>query len=440
MEPASLLNRTRPDTVAALVSKSTIALITIPFFTGVIGYVTNWTGVLMLFYPVHFRGFRSRTLERLARLLPRKIQQIPGVMIGGIGWQGIVPSRAAKMGSLAVDSGIAKLGTPSEFWHQFQPDKMADQIVETTRDDMRATVDRIMEREHPRLWSKLPPAVREMVHARVQQQMPGIVHELTDQIGTNIDQLVDVKLMVIRRFEAQPDLANRIFLDMGQKELKFIQNFGFFFGFVLGIPVAVITHFVTYWWLLPILGVIVGYVTNWLALWMIYEPPDPHRVGPLLIQGLFVRRQPEVADVYARIVADEILTMRNFGEELLNGPSADRTRHLIEVAMAPAVDRATGPARSAVRVALGTAEYDRISRSFAAEPVDRMMTPLGDPDFNRDRSASMRKLIGDRMREMKHRDFADLLHTATKQDEWLLLLHGAVLGFGAGLIHLAIFG
>ncbi len=40
-------------------SKSTIALITIPFFTGVIGYVTNWTGVLMLFYPVHFRGFRS---------------------------------------------------------------------------------------------------------------------------------------------------------------------------------------------------------------------------------------------------------------------------------------------------------------------------------------------------------------------------------------------
>ena len=38
-------------------SKSTIALITIPFFTGVIGYVTNWTGVLMLFYPVHFRGF-----------------------------------------------------------------------------------------------------------------------------------------------------------------------------------------------------------------------------------------------------------------------------------------------------------------------------------------------------------------------------------------------
>jgi hypothetical protein len=44
------------------------------------------------------------------------------------------------------------------------------------------------------------------------------------------------------------------------------------------------------------------------------------------------------------------------------------------------------------------------------------------------------------MREMNPTDFSELLRTATRQDEWLLLLHGAVLGFGAGLIHLAIFG
>jgi uncharacterized membrane protein YheB (UPF0754 family) len=422
------------------VSKSTIALITIPFFTGVIGYVTNWTGVLMLFYPVQFRGYRSKWLRSLAKLLPRKVQQIPGVMLGGIGWQGIVPSRAAKMGSLAVDAGIAKLGTPSEYWSQFDADEMAEQIVESTRDDMRDTVDRIIAREHPRLWGDLPPQIKEMVHARVLQQVPSIVRELTDKIGENIDQLADVKLMVIRKFEEQPELANRIFLDMGQRELKFIQNFGFVFGFACGIPVAALTHFVTSWWLLPILGVVVGWVTNWLALWMIYEPPRPRQVGPFVIHGLFIRRQPELADVYARIVSDEILTMQNFGDELLNGPRADRTRILIESSMGPAVDRATGPARAAVRVALGTREYDRIRESFAAEPVEQMMTPLGDPEFSRAQSATMRKLISERMRAMRPEDFGELLRTATKQDEWLLLLHGAVLGFGAGLIHLAIFG
>jgi uncharacterized membrane protein YheB (UPF0754 family) len=421
-------------------SKSTLALITVPFFTGAIGYVTNWSGVLMLFYPVRFKGLRLKLLATLAKLLPRRLQQIPGLMVGGIGWQGIVPSRSAKMGSLAVDVGIAKLGTPGEFWRQLDPEQMAEQIVRKTREDMRDTVERIMSREHPRLWNDLPPQVKAVIHARVLSQLPAIVRELTDEIGKNIEHLADIKLMVIRRFEEQPDLANRIFLDMGRRELKFIQNFGFYFGFALGIPVAAITHFVTFWWLLPILGVLVGYVTNWLALWMIYEPARPRRIGPFTIHGLFIRRQPEVADVYARIVSDEILTMRNFGQELLEGPRRDRTRNLIETAMRPAIDRATGRARAAVRVAVGAEEYDRISRSFAAEPVEHIMSPLGDPRFSASQSATMRKLIAERMRELPPEDFSEMLRTATRQDEWLLLLHGAVLGFAAGLIHFAIFG
>src|SRR5579875_3216895 len=99
------------DTVAPAVgSHSLISVITVPFVTGIIGYVTNWTGVLMLFYPVHFKGVRAPWLQKMARWLPYKVRQIPGIMIGGIGWQGIIPSRAQKMGSLAVDSGIAKLG------------------------------------------------------------------------------------------------------------------------------------------------------------------------------------------------------------------------------------------------------------------------------------------------------------------------------------------
>ena len=125
-------------------STSTLALITVPFVTGAIGYLTNWTGVLMLFYPVHFRGIRAKWIQSLARLLPYKLRQIPGIMVGGIGWQGIIPSRAAKMGSLAVDSGIAKLGTPKEFFQQLDPEKIAEQIIAGLDDEMRGIVEGIM--------------------------------------------------------------------------------------------------------------------------------------------------------------------------------------------------------------------------------------------------------------------------------------------------------
>ena len=105
-----------------------------------------------------------------------------------------------------------------------------------------------------------------------------------------------------------------------------------------------------------------------------------------------------------------------------------------------ALRAAPGLARPAVRVAMGTREYDRIRESVATEAVDYTMTPLTDPEFNVKQSSAVQKLIEARMQEMSYPDLVELLRSAMKEDEWLLLLHGAVLGFVAGLVHLALFG
>jgi uncharacterized membrane protein YheB (UPF0754 family) len=418
----------------------TLKLITIPLFTGVIGYIINWTGLWMLFHPIRFTGFRMPGLAPLARLLPRKLQEVPGIMHGGVGWQGIVPNRAAKMGSIAVDKGIAKLGSAGDFYQQLEPDKIAEHVLATAKRDIRELVERIMEREHGRFWHDLPPRVREAVHARVQEQLPDIVRDVTTEIGANIDQLLDVKLMVIKQMEANPELMNRVFLDVGKRELRLMVNFGFLFGFLLGIPVAFVTLLVPEWWMLPVLGVFVGWTTNLLGMQVIFEPVEARQVGPIRLHGLFLRRQREVADVYAAIVSENIVTLGNIGDELLHGPRSDRTRQMLETALRPAVDRASGRARSAVRVAMGTREYDAIRESVAVEAVDYTMTPLTDPEFNRRQSTAVRALIAGRMREMSSSDFVEMLRAAIKEDEWMLYAHGAVLGFGAGLVHLAIFG
>jgi uncharacterized membrane protein YheB (UPF0754 family) len=421
-------------------TEHTLKLLTIPLFTGIIGYVTNWSGVVMLFYPVRFRGLQFRRLQPLVGLLPRRIQQIPGVMQGGIGWQGIIPSRAAKMGSIAVDKGISKLGSPREFYEKLEPDKIAEQILVNSRQDVHDLVDRIIEREYPELWRTLPARARQTLHDRVDQQLPEIVRQVTRDIGENIDQLLDIKLMVIRRIAAQPELANRIFLDVGRKELRFIQNFGFVLGLLLGVPLAFVTDAFPQWWLLPIGGVLIGYLTNLVAIHMIFEPIAPRRFLGVTLHGLFMRRQPEVADVYAGIIANDIVTIANIGDDLMNGPRSDRTRALVERALRPAVDDSLGRASKLVRVAIGSRTYDSISASLASEAVEYTMTPFTDPEFGARQNRAIFGLLAERMRTMAPHDFAEMLRTAIKEDEWLLYLHGAVLGFGAGLIHLGIFG
>jgi uncharacterized membrane protein YheB (UPF0754 family) len=252
---------------------------------------------------------------------------------------------------------------------------------------------------------------------------------------------MDVKLMVIRQMEERPELANRIFLEIGRRELRFIINFGFWFGLLLGIPTAVITEVLFHqWWLLPIAGVFIGYVTNLVAILMIFEPVEERRIGPFRLHGLFLRRQKEVARSYSKVIAADVLTLSNLGREMLHGRQSDRTRKLIRESLRPAIDRASGSLRLPVKVAVGTRRYENIRESVATEAVDYTMTPLSDPDFNERQGTAIEPLIADRMEDMPSRDFSEMLRTVIREDEWLLYLHGAVLGFGAGLVHLAVFG
>ena len=416
-----------------------ISIATVPIFSGAIGYVTNWTGVWMLFEPVRFKGMRVPGLRKIAEIFPRKVQDVPGIMNGGLGWQGIIPSRAAKMGSIAVDKGIAKLGGASEFYEKLDPERMAEHIVESSRNDIRELVDTAVQREHPQLYRELTPDLREAVHDRVERQFPDIVRTVTDEIGRNIDQLLDVKLMVIRKIEERPELGNKIFKSVGDKELRFIINFGFFFGFLCGIPTAGAFYLLHSPFTLIVLGMVTGWLTNWIAILMIFEPVEEKRILGFKWQGLFIRRQKEVADIYAEVISEDIITIENIGNELLHGASADRTRAMVASALRPAIDDAVGSVRPLIRLAVGPQEYDAIRETVALEGVEHTMTPLTDADFNREQGKRIKKLIAERMREMDSSDFSEMLRSAMKQDEWLLIAHGAVLGIVGGGLHAVMF-
>jgi uncharacterized membrane protein YheB (UPF0754 family) len=420
--------------------KLLIDLISVPLFTGVIGYITNWTGVLMLFRPIRFHGVKVPLLAVLFPILPRRVQVLPLVRYdGSVGWQGIVPSRADKMASIAVDKGLAKLGSIADFYRELEPDRIAEHLAAVAALDIRGVVDKIMSEEYPQLWRELPDVVREAVHARVRQQLPRVIKDITDDIGENIDQLIDAKLMVIRYFTDHPELLNELFITMGRKELRFMQNFGFYFGYPMGLGLVAILHLWPHWYVLPLGGVVIGWLVNYIGIAMIFEPVHCTWWVPWR-QGLFIKRQPEITEMYARLIADNVITLHNIGTELLTGPRSDRTRQLLEDTLRPAVDAAVGPARVALRLAIGTREYDKIRDSVAAGASGFAPVAFAEPEFNRRQSNRIYAFVAGRLRTMGPDDFVELLRSAIKQDEWLLFVHGGVLGLFAGLLHLAIFG
>lgn len=413
-------------------------LLMIPPITGIIGYMTNWVAIRLLFHPVEFRGVEVPGLAKLATHMPRKIQQIPGVMEGKLGWQGIVPSRGAKMGSIAYDNSIEKIASQREFYEQLDPAAVSSFIVTRGKRDIFALVDRIIGREHPEMWGDAPDRVRDLVFDHVERRLPDVTQHLFDRTGDHIDDLSDVKMMIIRHLEENPRLLNRMFLEVGDRELTFLVNSGLIFGTLLGAFSIPLFLYVDAWWVLPVAGAGVGYMTNWIAIKAIFRPVHPHRIGPFNVQGLFIKRQDESVDTYASIVANEILTVENLGDHMLTGPKSDRTRKMIRDSLRPEIDRAVGVAEPLVRAVTGDRRYESIRESLAREPIDQAMTLLGDPELNRERAERMEEMIAREMKSLPPEEYVQMLRPAFEEDEWLLIGVGAVLGFVAGWIQLLV--
>jgi uncharacterized membrane protein YheB (UPF0754 family) len=415
-------------------------LVTIPVFTGLIGYVTNWTGVWMLFHPLAFRGVRLPGLRVAFPLLPRRVQVLPALRFTGhVGWQGIVPSRAAKMASLAVDKGLAKLGSAADFYRELEPDRVAQHLTATVDGRLEEMVDELMRHEDPALWADLAPVLKEAVYTRVRRQLPRLLRSLTARVGEHVESLIDPKLMVVGHLEARPELLNEIFQGLGARELRFIQNLGLYLGVPLGAGLFGVLHYYPAAWVLPVGGAVIGWTVNYLGVTMIFEPVFPRSWVPWK-QGLFLKRQDEVTDGYATLISEHVITLDNIGHELLHGPRADRTMRLLNDTLRPAVDRAVGPARAAVQAALGPGPYDRIRAGLASEAAGIAPAVFSDPWFGRRQARRIHDFIARQMRQMGPDDFVEMLRSAIKQDEWLLFLHGGVLGIAAGFVHLGLFG
>ena len=220
--------------------------ISIPIVAALVGYITNYVGVKMLFYPIKWRGIPFYRWENQP--------------LGLIGWQGIVPAKRNAMASKMVDVTISRLLSIPEVFGMLQPDKLASLLAP----DVSKSVGR-----------GLVPSFILRIFLRKSS---------IDMIK-NIESVVDIKSIVVSGLTTDPKTFGNFFQKVGAKELSFLIESGMGFGFLLGLLQMVQWMLFPFNWTLPIGGAVVGYITNWIALKWIFEPLLPTKVGPFILQG-----------------------------------------------------------------------------------------------------------------------------------------------------------
>lgn len=345
------------------------------------------------------------------------------------------------MAEVCVDSTLSRIGTVSEIIEQMDPRTIGSHILETLGPRVAELVDEIMLKRHPTLWQNLPKQMKQLVYDRVSAELPDTVDGLVQEIGPKIETLFDLKLMVVDHLERDKHLLNRIFLECGMSEFRFIIKSGLWFGMLFGLPQLLLWVLFPNPWILPVCGFLVGWATNWLALNMIFRPVEEKRILGLRIQGLFLKRQDEVSETFCQIITEDILTVSEISKAMLRGPHGDRTRGIIQRHFENLVDDATGLIKPFTQVALGPDKFAELKKDTGLKAIDLSYETLSDPIFNQQRADVVRDIMSSRMKQLPSKDFQDLLRPCFQEDEWKLILIGGALGAMAGMSQLVyVFG
>ncbi|MBS3804657.1 MAG: hypothetical protein KGY54_08925 [Oleiphilaceae bacterium] len=390
------------------------ALASVPVMAAVIGWLTNWLAIQMLFYPVHFVGLGPR-----------------------LGWQGVVPRKAEKMAHICIDRTLAQFGSLNTIYRKLEPERIIEQVITRVTPRLDEYVDEVMYEIQPVLWDNLPGFVRQRVYRWARAQLPARIEALVEDIGDDLAELVDLKALLSRELEQHPDLMNRVFKEAGSVELRSVIRSGAIIGGLLGLLILPLWLTHPEPWVLPLAGFGVGFLTNYFAINRIFRPLEPRRFLFGRVQGLFLLRQNEISEVWSRLVAEELITVEKVADAMLNGRHGDRTRVIIQKHMRPLLDNSL-VLKLTAQVSIGMTGYAELKKIMNEKAVAATRNVFADPRFNHDRAPVVAQALSEQMKELTPAQFQDVLRPAFREEEFKLMLVGGLLGACAGVVQLGV--
>jgi len=384
----------------------------IPFIAGFIGWFTNLLAVKAVLYPVEFIG-------------------IPPMF----GWQGIIPKNAEEMSRSFSELIQDKLVDIEEIFSGITHDdnEELDRIVEDVSQEI---IREFSTNIAPDSWARAREKLREYINTLVRRNVRNVTVEILDRMAKEAGDFIDIDAIVREAMIEDRALLGRVLVEIAGPEFKFIERSGLWFGFLFGVLQMRVWIIYPAAWVLPAAGFLVGYVTNWLALNLIFEPREPIQIGPFRIQGVFIKRQREVATSFADVIAGRVLNAEQMVKHLTDGPSRDRVLGILEEQVEESMKEYERDAMVAMLVSkdkLAEAKADLLQR---VRSVD--MSDSGQIKAFADQSHHIHAQLEKNLAALDAAEFSGILRPVFQKDEWKLVLAGGVIGTGIGALQVVL--
>lgn len=389
----------------------------IPLISGVVGWFTNVVAIKMMFHPIEFVG-------------------IPPYL----GWQGVIPANALRLAKMSNALITEKLLSLRELFDaSFSADAFSGKLGAVVDDITEQVIHDVATKHAKPMWDNAGEFMQNKVRGLVRDEITTVSRSIALDMADDIDSILDIEKTILEAMDREKGLMGDLFWEVGRDEFKFIERSGLYFGFVFGLFQMVVWVLYPAPWILPAAGFAVGYLTNWIALKLIFHPREPVKIGPLTIQGLFHKRQAEVAREFGKTVATRVLNADNIVISVMDSPGAARMNEIVEHRLGELI--AKYEVHPMAALVLPPAQRPALREEIFARIREEWPKPGGFFHTFAGQSVDLAGELERRMTALDRASYEGVLRPAFQQDEWKLIAAGAVLGTVAGVLQLVyIFG
>lgn len=390
-------------------------LVFLPVVGAIIGYVTKWTAIHMLFYPSRWIG------------------------IGPVGWQGVVQRRAPKFAAGVADTVSSAGLAVDPLLERIDADEVAEHVGTLLDSGAADLVQGVIEQVAPEAWQRAPEAVRNQLVAQVKKDTRRMASALVQELKPVLRETIDLRELIVAQLSGgNADRMAKLFQRVGAHELKVVIYYGAVLGFFIGLVEVFGYALLEKWWLLPIIGALDGLINNWFAIHMIFRPYERTRYfGIFPYQGLFPARQKEISREYAQMIATEVVTFKDLNDHIMARGKDKLAARAMQV-----VEREVNP----LLMTLGMLKGTTLSEKDRTDVLDRVRGALESraPELmtSLEQTLAEKLAIADTLAHslgsMSKNEFERVLRGVFEEDEWILIALGGLLGGGIGFLQAAI--
>jgi uncharacterized membrane protein YheB (UPF0754 family) len=187
---------------------------------------------------------------------------------------------------------------------------------------------------------------------------------------------------------------------------------------------------------IPFISAFIHWLTIWMALKLLFHPRKPRKIFWFTLQGVFPKKQHQIAENLGRIVGQELLSFADIEKTITNPENIKKILPLAETHIDNFLRHKLKESMPIVGMFIGSKTINQLKTVFMKELEDLFPVIMKNYVSNIKNDLDLEKIVFEKIANFSSDKLEEMLNQILTKEFRFVEVIGAMLGFFIGLLQI----